>query len=132
MKGQRAQCAATDAHNGDMGITSLLIPGESIEYRSALGPMTGDALEVTDEIVDLVTFYTQTPAVPAAKEAHGHDLFIQTQCSRCHILRLEKSVMSDLPEVSSQIIFACTDLLLHNMGEALADGRRDFRATGSE
>jgi CxxC motif-containing protein (DUF1111 family) len=37
-----------------------------------------------------------------------------------------------LPEVSDQPIFPYTDLLLHDMGEELADGRPDFLADGRE
>jgi CxxC motif-containing protein (DUF1111 family) len=37
-----------------------------------------------------------------------------------------------LPEVSNQVIQPFTDLLLHDMGEGLADHRPDFRANGRE
>lgn len=37
-----------------------------------------------------------------------------------------------VPEVSNQVIHPYTDLLLHDMGRALADDRPDFRASGSE
>jgi CxxC motif-containing protein (DUF1111 family) len=37
-----------------------------------------------------------------------------------------------VPEVSNQVIHPYTDLLLHDMGPALADGRPDFQASGSE
>ena len=36
------------------------------------------------------------------------------------------------PELSNQTIHPYTDLLLHDMGPGLADGRPDFEATGSE
>jgi CxxC motif-containing protein (DUF1111 family) len=36
------------------------------------------------------------------------------------------------PELSGQTIHPYTDLLLHDMGPGLADGRPDFLATGSE
>jgi len=36
------------------------------------------------------------------------------------------------PLASNQTIHPYTDLLLHDMGPALADGRPDFLATGSE
>ena len=37
-----------------------------------------------------------------------------------------------MPEVSNQTIHPYTDLLLHDMGDGLADGRPDFVATGRE
>ena len=41
-------------------------------------------------------------------------------------------VLADWPELSNQTIHPYTDLLLHDMGAGLADGRPDFEATGSE
>jgi CxxC motif-containing protein (DUF1111 family) len=37
-----------------------------------------------------------------------------------------------VPEVTRQEIHPYTDLLLHDMGPGLADGRPDFQASGSE
>ena len=37
-----------------------------------------------------------------------------------------------MPELAEQIIHPYTDLLLHDMGEGLADGRVDFEASGRE
>ena len=37
-----------------------------------------------------------------------------------------------MPELANQNIHPYTDLLLHDMGEELADGRPDFEATGRE
>jgi CxxC motif-containing protein (DUF1111 family) len=38
------------------------------------------------------------------------------------------SAFPALPQLANQTFHAYTDLLLHDMGEALADGRPDFRA----
>jgi CxxC motif-containing protein (DUF1111 family) len=38
----------------------------------------------------------------------------------------------DLPELSLQTIRPYTDLLLHDLGDGLADRRPDFEATGTE
>ena len=40
--------------------------------------------------------------------------------------------MKNAPELSNQKIFPYTDLLLHDMGDGLADNRPDFLATGNE
>ena len=37
-----------------------------------------------------------------------------------------------MPSLANQTIYPYSDLLLHDMGEGLADGRPDFEATGSE
>jgi CxxC motif-containing protein (DUF1111 family) len=39
---------------------------------------------------------------------------------------------SDVAALANQEIHPYTDLLLHDMGDALADGRPDFLATGNE
>jgi CxxC motif-containing protein (DUF1111 family) len=40
--------------------------------------------------------------------------------------------LSGLPQLANQTFHAYTDLLLHDMGEALADGRPDFKAGGRD
>jgi CxxC motif-containing protein (DUF1111 family) len=63
----------------------------------------------------------------------GKALFVQAQCASCHVPRLCTASATGLPaEVANQTIFPYTDLLLHDMGPGLADGRPDFRASGSE
>ena len=41
-------------------------------------------------------------------------------------------MLADVPEASNQVIHPYTDLLPHDMGRGLADGRPDFLASGSE
>jgi len=53
-------------------------------------------------------------------------------CASCHVPRHETGTVDDAPELSGQIIYPYTDLLLHDMGPELADHRPDFEATGSE
>jgi CxxC motif-containing protein (DUF1111 family) len=45
---------------------------------------------------------------------------------------LRTGEVEGLPELSSQRIWPYTDLLLHDMGPGLADGRPDFEASGAE
>jgi CxxC motif-containing protein (DUF1111 family) len=85
-----------------------------------------------------VIFYSRTLAVPARREvAHaavrrGQVLFAQAQCTRCHLPTLRTGDVEGLPPLSQQTIHPYTDLLLHDMGEGLADNRPDFEATGRE
>ena len=124
------------AYNGDMGVTSALFPAESCE-----GNYPGcepHAAEVEDETVGNVAFYTQTLAVPARRKVddkttfQGEKLFHKVGCVSCHVATLRTGLHPDVPEVSSQTIHPYTDLLLHDMGPGLADGRPDFQASGSE
>ena len=62
----------------------------------------------------------------------GKALFQQTGCEACHHARLVTAVDAELPELSSQTIRPYSDLLLHDMGSGLADGRPEFDAGGRE
>lgn len=140
----RAQSA--DAFRGDMGITSSLAPEESCtetqtECNDApTGNGPGGEPEVTDSRLGSVTFYTRTLAVPAARGAddaevrRGADLFDEFNCSACHTPTHETGPIElvGVAALSDQVIHPYTDLLLHDMGEGLADGRPDFLASGTE
>ena len=125
------------AYHDDMGITTSLLPRESSAGQSQYDGR-GDDPELSDEILDVVTFYVQTLAVPARRNLddpvvqRGEELFESVGCSSCHIPTLRTGTLSDVPEVSNQTIQPFTDLLLHDMGPGLADNRPDFLASGSE
>ena len=125
------------AYHDDMGITTSLLPRENSDGQSQYDGR-GDDPELSDEILDVVTFYVQTLAVPARRDLddpmvqNGEELFESAQCSGCHIPTLQTGTLADVPEVSNQTIQPFTDLLLHDMGPGLADNRPDFLATGSE
>ena len=53
-------------------------------------------------------------------------------CATCHVTTLETGACEGFEELAFQTIHPYTDLLLHDMGEGLADGRPDFEATGRE
>lgn len=125
------------AYHDDMGLTTSLFPLENSHGQSQL-KQTPTSPEVSDEVLDVVTFYVQTLAVPARRNVndpqvmHGEQLFAQAQCADCHIPTLRTGVLPGVPSVSNQTIHAFTDMLLHDMGHDLADNRPDFRASGSE
>ena len=131
----RQQVAA--AYNDDMGITTSLFLTENSAGQPQLTEH-GTTPEVSDEILDVVTFYVQTLAVPARRNVdnpqvkQGEQLFAQAQCANCHIPTLRTGVLTGVPSVSNQTIHPYTDMLLHDMGPGLADNRPDFHASGSE
>ena len=90
------------------------------------------------ETLDVATFYVQTLAVPARRNIHdpqvrrGEELFVAAACAACHTPTLRTGVLVGVPEVSHQTIHPYTDMLLHDMGEALADGRPEGDAEGRE
>jgi CxxC motif-containing protein (DUF1111 family) len=62
----------------------------------------------------------------------GEALFEQARCAVCHVPELTTGVSAKLPQLANQTIRPYTDLLLHDMGDGLADGRPDYLATGRE
>ena len=125
------------AYHDDMGVTTSLFLLENSLGQPQL-TKNSTKPEVSDEILDVVTFYVQTLAVPARRNVddpqvmHGEQLFSQAQCASCHIPTLRTGVLYGVPSVSNQTIHPFTDLLLHDMGPGLADNRSDFHASGTE
>jgi len=62
----------------------------------------------------------------------GEGLFAQASCSGCHTPELKTGAKTAIPAAANLVIHPYTDLLLHDMGEQLADGRPDFKANGRE
>jgi len=127
------------AYNGDMGITSDLFPTESCAGRlKEPGCNNAHSAEVNAGTVTDVAFYTQTLAVPARRHLddptalRGETVFYAAGCDGCHTPTLRTGELPGIPEVSNQVIHPYTDLLVHDMGPGLADGRPDFQASGSE
>ncbi|PRP91092.1 hypothetical protein ENSA5_58290 [Enhygromyxa salina] len=128
---------------GDIGITSSLNPDENCpppQAECAAAPTGSEASapELDDELLDHVTTYTRLLAVPARREVDdpevlaGRELFRQLGCDRCHVPRVQTGELAGFPELSNQVIWPYTDLLVHDMGPELADGRPDFEADGRE
>lgn len=125
------------AYNEDMGITNLIFPEENskgqIQYQKS-----DEKYELPDSVLYAVAYYIQTLAVPGRRKAddsivkQGKSIFKQIGCSECHVSMQKTKVDMAFPELSNQIIFPYTDLLLHDMGEGLADFRPDHLATGYE
>jgi CxxC motif-containing protein (DUF1111 family) len=125
---------------GDIGITSPLFPDESCppaQTACAAAP-NGGAPELDQEKLDEVTYYSRLLAVPARRDfedpevLRGKALFREAGCAGCHVPVLATAALDGFPELDAQTIRPFTDLLLHDMGEDLADGRPDFLASGRE
>jgi CxxC motif-containing protein (DUF1111 family) len=134
----RQQVAA--AALGDLGITSSLFPEETctvVQTGCAQAPGGGDP-ELTDAQLDAMELYLQLLAVPARRDAdrpdvrRGEALFREFGCGDCHVPELRTGAHPRFPELANRTIRPYTDLLLHDMGAGLADGRPDFGARGSE
>jgi len=124
---------------GDIGVTSPLFPDPECadgQAACAAAPSGGEP-ELTPDIVAFVDFYVSTLAVPARRDVEdpsvlrGKALFLAAGCGGCHVPRLETGD-HPIEALAHQTIRPFTDLLLHDMGEGLADGRPDFEASGTE
>ena len=139
MKANTATIATqvASAYSQDMGITTSVFPTES-SFGQLQYDGKPDDPELSDSILSAATFYIKTLAVPARRNVtdavnlQGEQIFKQLACSNCHIPTMNTGVDVTLPATSNQRIHPYTDLLLHDMGAGLADGRPDFLATGTE
>lgn len=119
----RQQTAA--AYANDMGVTNPLFPAAD------------GSQDIDEATLQATTVYVQTLAVPGRalwqdpQVQRGEKLFVQAQCAKCHRPELQTGI-HEIPALANQVIHPYTDLLLHDMGEGLADGRADFEATGRE
>ena len=132
---------------GDIGITSAKHPEQACtpaqtDCRAALAGGPGGAPEIDERTLGDVVFY-QAMLAPAARRRaddaqvrHGQRLFQQAQCAACHrpsyVTGEPPFPTLSSPKLVGQRIWPYTDLLLHDMGEGLADGRPDFAANGRQ
>ncbi len=125
------------AFNQDIGITNYIFPLES-SFGQPQFDNLNDEVEISDSLLHAIGFYLKTLAVPARRNAddaevlRGKQIFHQARCSSCHTAMMKTEVNVAFPELSNQIIFPYTDLLLHNMGDELSDNRPTFSANGNE
>jgi CxxC motif-containing protein (DUF1111 family) len=93
---------------------------------------------MSDSFLERLVTYMQTLAVPRARPKHdaafqaGLATFAAMGCASCHLSTLTTDDNAVLPELRNQTFHPFTDLLLHDMGEGLADHRPDGSATGRE
>lgn len=135
MPSLRSQIAG--AFLGDLGITSSLHPSENCSARQTACQRAphGGSPELSDTQLDAITFYLAHLAVPARRARdqpevqRGEALFAQLGCAHCHRPQLHTGP-SAFPRLGGRTLAAYTDLLLHDMGPGLADGRPDFAASG--
>ena len=137
---------AASAFRGDIGISTPLYPrpyGDCTPVqrgcRTALhGAAAPARAEASAQMFDLLVFYSRNLGVPArrniddAQVLEGKRLFYEANCTGCHRPKFVTQRDSIGKEQSFQLIWPYSDLLLHDMGEGLADGRPEGEATGRE
>lgn len=124
---------------GDMGITTSLFPNEDVPTGVVATTIpNGGTPEISDLNLNRVVLYSSTLAVPARRNysdqnvLKGKKTFETVGCTNCHISKIQTGNTHPIAALRNQTIRPFTDLLLHDMGEGLADNTPDFLATGNE
>lgn len=126
------------AFNGDLGITSRLHPEENCPGAEEFCARLEASVDLSDAQLEDVVFYQATLALPAARNPadpvvlRGKELFERAGCQHCHVPALTSGNNALAPALANTTFNAYTDLLLHDMGEGLADGRPDHSAGPTE
>lgn len=134
----RQQIGAAFLH--DMGITSSLYPQQNCPpaqtYCKQAPP--GDYAELFPDEFDDLTFWALALDAPPRRDRdrpevqRGERLFEQARCAQCHLPQLKTGKNVPFPALADRVFHPYTDLLLHDMGEGLADGRPDFKASARD
>lgn len=128
---------------GDIGLTSPIHTTTNCtpaQIACAAQPdgENGHPQEISQTRLDKLEVYTHLISVPGRRGhkraivIEGKRLFNNAGCSHCHIPQIQTGINEDFPELNNQRIYPYTDLLLHDMGEGLADHRDEFEANGRE
>jgi CxxC motif-containing protein (DUF1111 family) len=133
---------------GDMGLSSplmpvdLCLPGQeacaAAARRTRPGLRDNGGVDMSAQQFEQMLLFTQLIAVPRQRGAErgevkrGEKIFRTIGCAACHMPTLITGPENVRPELANQTIHPFTDLLLHDMGEGLADGRPDYAASGRE
>jgi CxxC motif-containing protein (DUF1111 family) len=141
--GRKAQTTSllqqtVDAYHQDIGITSPYRPEENVNPLAPVVPgLDGaDDPEVGGQAVNDVMQYLRMLAPPSpgamtARRERGRLVFAQAGCTGCHTPSLPTGT-HEIAALENRDAALYSDLLLHDMGEALADHRPDGAADGRE
>jgi CxxC motif-containing protein (DUF1111 family) len=146
---------AGEAYNVEMGVTNEVFqterpsPGEGLPANCLLNPTPEDtthftpglaASEVPSDVTQFAIFMRllapPTPSTTspggAASIANGRQQFMNVGCALCHTPTLRTAPSSVTPDLSSRDAHLFSDLLLHDMGQQLADGVSQGNAARDE
>lgn len=127
-----------DAFNNDIGITSHTFPNDACtaaQQQCRAYPNGGDP-ELPPHLEDAIVFYSRHLAPPSRREIErdslqrGEALFQKIGCASCHKPSWTTGNNPDESQLSNQVIWPYTDMLLHDMGPDLADGIEESKASG--
>ncbi|HSX58782.1 MAG TPA: di-heme oxidoredictase family protein [Tahibacter sp.] len=118
------------ALRAEIGVKSSLRPTlDCTPSQTACTQQAQNAGTLTDADLALITIYVQMTGAPARRPdtvelpqvVAGEAVFHQLGCGGCHAPTLQTGYRHPLAELRGQTIRAYTDLLLHDLGDGLAD-----------
>lgn len=129
-----------NAFFNDIGLSSPVYPEQNCPpvQKVCKEQMVAGKPEITRLRLDATELYIRLLTVPVRRRIEdsqvkrGEQLFAEARCAVCHVPELKTGESAGLPQLSGQTIRPYTDLLLHDMGDGLADGRPDFLAGAAE
>jgi len=114
-----------------MGVSSSVFPILD-------GDVAASPSEIGETELQQLTRYISVLGVSARRDLEntealrGETLFLGAGCAACHTPSMVTSSYHPVAELRKQTIQPYTDLLLHDMGPALADNMGEGEATGAE
>jgi CxxC motif-containing protein (DUF1111 family) len=128
-----------EAYNVEMGVTNEVFPTERSQAAGCqVNPTPEDhpdfdgGVSGVQHFTDFMRFLAApAPAPQTPTIASGRQTFVSVGCGLCHTPSL-KTRESDIDALSKKTVNLFSDLLVHDMGTALADRVAQGLATGSE
>ena len=124
------------AFNTDMGVMSSVFPAPDCgKDQTTCG---NEGAEIDDEDLNNLVKYVALLGVRAQRDIddanvqQGKTLFNDIGCDSCHTPTMKTGEFHPYAELRNQTIQPYTDLLLHDMGEGLADNLGEGDANGAE
>ena len=128
---------AGDAYLNEMGVTNKSFPNDNLPQGKPIpagwGPVgfpedtDGDVDEFTTFMRLLAPPNRRLPVTPLAQ--YGEQVFNGIRCSACHVPSMQTGANA-VAALSKQNVPLYSDLLLHRMGNGLADGIQQGQAKG--
>jgi CxxC motif-containing protein (DUF1111 family) len=140
---------AGEAYNVEQGVTSEAFPNKretdpSCQYNGLPEDSTNlsnsfhsgsDASDYSSDVVNFAAFSRlsapPTPMPDTASTAHGRQVFQNIGCQACHVMT-QTTGQSEYTGQSKVSFSPLSDFALHDMGNGLADGISQGKASGSE
>lgn len=128
-----------EAYHQDIGITTDFLPVENVNPQASAATEAADDVgdpELPAAVVAQTLAYIRMLAPPAPgaeteSRRRGAELFSAIGCASCHAPEFTAGP-SPIPSIEGRPVRLYSDLLLHDMGDGLADDRPDGDATGRE